>query len=669
MSEWADNQIVGEVAPNNTQWADNPVVSGDNNVAKESPRGVDKAGIHANQVSLDRIKEHPYVNGLLGVPDAALALGAGALTSAWAGYKGLADVGKGLLSGKSFNDAMSHAGDVVTQTQEGAYQPKTDVGKGLVYIAGVPIQVMQPVLAEGGRAVGQALGGTTGANIGESIGESLPAGLAALYGGRSAIGSVANTPFKAPSAYNIPIAGKVLSGLRDVNRTRSPEGIQQLATEGLQRTVNYEEAQKVISALDRRSGEMVPGSPVTAADAIARANREQALKGNPDRFGSQLVSLQGDLSKLPETTSQLNTTKLMQEQARQKVLDEGSGTDFKYAAKEAILKANAEENYGKLKNTIMKGDDHLSTLLARPSMEAAVGLAEKIARERSDVFKLGKNVEATTEPTGVLDAAGNPLMRDVPASFAKYPAPSLQYVKMAMDKIIKDPKDFGLDGLKSKEMIQTRNELVNWMTSKSKDYERANAQYAIDKAPLNQMDLWRLLRGKLVTPTGKESPGTFLRTLQDEKKAVKDATGWSGASGIDSIFDVKNSALAARLAAEMEMEVVKKQMGGEVGTPGLNKGAASPGDAFPNVFWRPSTIAKFLVSHLAKGAEADVNVTAANILNNKPMLAGILKQIKPPERPAVIRSIKDMATDVAITGAGQQGSKPMEITITGGQKQ
>lgn len=580
---------------------------------------------------------------IAGVGEAALSMTSGLGASALGGLQGLAT----LISGGGVEEAVKQIGE----TQRGlTYQPSTEPGKALVHIAGIPIEFASNVMG--------AIGGKIGGNLGQTIGEASVPIVATLLGGMGPLKSVATTKFTPPTMpKQVPIVTPAMESVRDVLRARTPEGIQKLAEEYIQKTTPAGEIPSVLSALEKRGQSVVPGSPVTSAEAIARANRQAELMGKPERFGGSLVALQEGLSSVPETSSALNTIKLQQEAARANILKKGAGTEQQYAAAEAIREGAAKATYPSYGKKLIEGNQELSSLMETPVMETAIGIAEKIAANDGVPFKIGKDVPSFEIPS----VSGAPNMV-IPAQFAQYPLSNLQHIKMALDRMIQKPQDFGIAATERGAMVGVRNKLVNWIEKKSPEYEAANMQYAIDSVPLNQMDLWRLFQNKLITPTGKEAPGSYLSLFRNELKAVKDATGLTGKSNISDILDTKQSALAARLAAEMEMELVKKRMAGEVSLPGVGKAGENLEPHLPNLLWRPSMFANFLLRHLAKDANVDINIAASKILSDPKMLSNVLKQVKPNARTEVLTTIKESASiknkiPLASMGATVQGSE------------
>lgn len=578
-----------------------------------------------------------------GIGEAGLQLGTGLGASAIGGLQGL----YGLATG----DTAQQAAQTVQGTQEAlTYQPTTPQGQAASQVLAAPIEYGSKAAGYLGGQVGVMLGGEQGKIAGESIGEAaVPIG-ATLFGGagalRGAKGATVGGTAEQLGLTNVPVVSSAVKGIRDVIRSKSETGKVKMAQEYLQSLTTPEESAKVVDALKQRGGDVVPGSPVTSAEAIARANRQLELLGRPERFGSQFVTLQEGLSKVPETSADLNTIKLLQEKARSDILNKGAGSDLAYKAAEELRSKNAAKGYEDAGKFVLETDKALNLLMTRPSMEKALQRASEIAQEQNKPFKIGKDIPEQTIASPLLDASGKPVSQiTIPAQYAKFPVQSLQYVKMALDDMIKKPQDYGIGASELKFVGDTKNQLTKWIQDRAPLYEKANAQYAIDSLPIQQMDLWRALQDKFITPSGKEAPGSYLKALKDQTKLIKDATGYQRGADVSDIFNTSQSALAAKLAAEMEMELVKKRMAGEVSLPGIGKAAEGLEPKLPNMLMRETMIANFLLKHLAENANVDVNIAASRILQDPKMLASTLKQVKPAHRTQILKVIKDAAVN------------------------
>lgn len=587
---------------------------------------------------------------IVGAGEAAMQLGTGLASSALGGISGL-------YSGATGTEGQEVADEIRSAQKAFTYQPRTAQGQTASQIVNAPMEYGSKALGyAGGKAGGMF--GEQGRVAGESLGEAALPIAATIMMGKAPVKSIATTKFVKPTMPDIPIVSDFAAGLRDVVRTRSGEkGIKKLAEEVVAKSVPEAEIGKIIKAVDTRYQEVVPGSPVTTADAIARANRQAELLGRPERFGGSLVALEEALGKTKETSSQANTIRMLREKAREDVLNKGAGSKVLYEAYEAIRTKNAKA-YDKIGQAVVETDKNINMLMTRPSMQKALSVAEEVAAERGKPLVIGKDIPEQIIHSSILDASGKPVSQTIiPAQYAKFPIETLQSIKMALDKMVAKPKDYGIEAMQMRDVVNTRSQLVDWLSTKSEAYKRANAQYAIDSLPLNRMDLWSRLKEKMISPTEKETPGSYLAALRNEQKLIKEATGYQKGSSVGDIFNAKESALANRLAAELEMELYKQRMGKEVTLQGATKPASNLEPQLPNLLMRESMIANYLLKTLAKDANMPVNIAVQQILADPKMVSSILKQIKPKHRSGVLKAMRN---STLATATGIQSQQELE---------
>lgn len=118
--------------------------------------------------------------GLAGIVEAPLAAVTGGLGAVAGGVAGAGRMAGGMLAGEDFDTAAS-AGADWTKGVRGSvsYQPRTDVGQGMMAVVGAPFTLGSKVLGAGGRAAGDLIGPKTGAAL-ETVGEALPEAAGAL---------------------------------------------------------------------------------------------------------------------------------------------------------------------------------------------------------------------------------------------------------------------------------------------------------------------------------------------------------------------------------------------------------------------------------------------------------------------------------------------------------
>lgn len=568
--------------------------------------------------------------------EAAMNMGSGLFAKPVSDIAGLAATGVDMFTGS--NQAEEYKQYVQDQL---TYQPRTEAGK--VVAEYNPIALVGKGIGAISNAAGDFVGNGAAADTlqgisGNFIREAIPQAL-------SILGSMKSAPKKIAAGLekitpdSVPLLGSdglLTKAIIDLNRARKSniQGKVLLAEEALRdiaSKLSPKELAQTIKALEGSTKPIVPGSPVTSADAIARGNMSSS-----ERFGAPFVKLEENLSRIPEANKILTDPKLAGEAARAGILEKGAGTARDMAKAESARSVNANINYGAVKNFIVKSDNHIGKLLSRPSMAKAMERARDLAAEKGDEFKIGAD-------------AG-----------AKYPVQSLQYVKMALDNMLQNPKDYGIAGSEIKAIAGTRAAFMQWMEKKAPLYKKANDMYAADSVPISRMKLWGQLKEKFIPPTGLEARGSYLKALRDETKTLKSA-GVRSTSEFNKVFDVKNSALAAKLAAEMEAGLMKKRISGEVNMSGSGKMAEAVEPTIPPMLTTVSTVSRWLISKIAKDADVGINIAAAKILAEPKMLSNVLKTVNPHQRGALFKSIKETASSKYMTvGAPQTATKEQQ---------
>lgn len=233
-----------------------------------------------------------------------------------------------------------------------------------------------------------------------------------------------------------------------------------------------------------------------------------------------------------------------QEASRAARIGEIAGTPEDLAAAQAARDAEAALNYNRAFKQVMTETPELTDIMDRPSMEKAFGRAAQIAEERGQAFRIGKTKPAEITESKILDEFGRPVQKITPAEIAKYPVQSLHYVKMALDDMVRSPKDFGIGAAEVSAIRDTRKEFINQL-EKNENYSKARATYAAQSVPINKMQIAQELQKALVAPlTGETTRAAmFARAAEEAPKTIKRATGQEFYSKLEDILSPKELAV------------------------------------------------------------------------------------------------------------------------------
>lgn len=273
----------------------------------------------------------------------------------------------------------------------------------------------------------------------------------------------------------------------------------------------------IIRSIQNNSKEYVPGSLPTLAEASANASMARVQKSVRNRTG--------------EGSSHLIQRERDNALARRQGLLDIAGNDADMFAAKTSRSNLTKPLYDSAGKANLFADDALNALLERPSLQAAKARAEKLAQEGGEIISWGKNSPSGKVSTGLLDDAGNPILKDVPAEFTQHNGKGLQYLKMALDDMLDNPKMNGIGTHEEAALQKTRGELMSWLEQNNPDYISANRAYAQLSRPINQMEIGNRLYQSLTPPLAENSPiaretaNKFAHALRNEESLVKQATG------------------------------------------------------------------------------------------------------------------------------------------------
>jgi len=222
--------------------------------------------------------------------------------------------------------------------------------------------------------------------------------------------------------------------------------------------------------------------------------------------------------------------------------------DFKYAtqeAQEAARKASiksvtpdlaasirqreaiSKPFYEAADKAVVPIDSELKVLFDRMPAGTMQKAAE-IAKLDNRPFIMGTRKAAGTEPTGVLDAAGNPIMRPTPAEIPEITGESMHFIKRALSDIANAPAS--AQGIGRDTQASTREVLKDFITAfetRVPPYAEARNLFQNLSKPVNQAKVLDTMMKVLEQPGGGERVLPFLNALgQGETALLKKSTGF-----------------------------------------------------------------------------------------------------------------------------------------------
>jgi hypothetical protein len=315
------------------------------------------------------------------------------------------------------------------------------------------------------------------------------------------------------------------------------------------------------------------GDDVTAQQALAQ--------GKVVAPGAQAV-IQKTISK---TSPAMQASKeLADEAARMSTIKEIT-PDLDAAVK--LRKVASKPLYEAADKAIVPIDNDVAAVLARMP-EGTLASAANIAKMEGRPFIMGKTTAPTMQPTGVLDAAGNPVMREIPGNTAELTGESMHYIRRALSDVAYGSPATGVGRDAQMAARSLLDDYLKVFESKVPEYGQARAIFSDLSVPVNQAQVLKEMASVLEKPGGGERVGPFLNVLGRGETAMLKRAGGKGAPRYEALSEVLTPdqlrtvrTVADQLAAEQS---IGKQIsaGQELATKLLKD--ELPNYRLPNIF-------------------------------------------------------------------------------------
>lgn len=336
---------------------------------------------------------------------------------------------------------------------------------------------------------------------------------------------------------------------------------------------SFETPENVAAGRNALQEAIKAGDDVTAQQALAQ--------GKVVAPGAQAV-IQKTISK---TSPAMQETKALADEAARMSTIKQITPDLDAAVK--VRKVTSKPLYEAADKAIVPIDDDVAAVLARMP-EGTLAAAANIAKMEGRPFIMGKTTAPVMQPTGVLDAAGNPVMREIPGNTAELTGESMHYIRRALSDIAYGSPAAGVG---RDTQIAARGLLDDYLKvfeSKVPEYGQARAIYSDLSAPVNQAQVLKEMASVLAKPGGGERVGPFLNVLGRGEEAMIKRAGGKGAPRYEALSEVLTPdqlkavrTVADQLAAEAS---IGKQIsaGQELATKLLKD--ELPNYRLPNIF-------------------------------------------------------------------------------------
>jgi hypothetical protein len=444
---------------------------------------------------------------------------------------------------------------------------------GAAGVVASPSVVVNPVT---GAVAGSALGYATAKELLNKADVAL--GLAPQETGTQAMKRSAGNIAEG-AAFEVAggVAGKVVNKLVDAG------------TAVMGKIADINQLPKQLAAKIARKSFETPENLAAGRNALQEAIKasddvtaQQALaQGKVVAPGAQAV-IQKTISK---TSPAVQEAKALADEAARMSTIKQITPDLDSAVK--VRKVASKPLYEAADKAIVPIDDDVAAVLARMP-EGTLAAAANIAKMEGRPFIMGKTTAPVMQPTGVLDAAGNPVMREIPGNTAELTGESMHYIRRALSDIAYGSPAAGVG---RDTQIAARGLLDDYLKvfeSKVPEYGQARAIYSDLSAPVNQAQVLKEMASVLEKPGGGERVGPFLNVLGRGEEAMLKRAGGKGAPRYEALSEVLTPdqlkavrTVADQLAAEAS---IGKQIsaGQELATKLLKD--ELPNYRLPNIF-------------------------------------------------------------------------------------
>jgi hypothetical protein len=353
-------------------------------------------------------------------------------------------------------------------------------------------------------------------------------GLAKPETGSQAAGRAAKNVAEG-AAYEVAggVAGKVVNKLVDAG------------TAVMGKVADINQLPKQLAAKIARKSFETPANVAAGRNALQEAIKagddvtaQQALaQGKVVAPGAQAV-LQKTISRTSPAVQE--TKALADEAARMSTIKEIT-PDLDAAIK--ARKAAADPFYKAADAVVVPIDKDVAAILARMP-EGTLASAANIAKMDGRPFIMGKTTVPSMQPTGVLDATGNPVMREVPGNTAELTGESMHFIKRALSDVAYGSPAAGIGRDTQIAARDLLKEYTKVFETKVPEYGQARKLFSDLSAPVNQAQVLKEMVSVLEKPGGGERIGPFLNVLGRGETAMLKRAGGKGAPRYEALSEV-----------------------------------------------------------------------------------------------------------------------------------
>ncbi|NBR29417.1 MAG: hypothetical protein EBT83_13555, partial [Betaproteobacteria bacterium] len=366
------------------------------------------------------------------------------------------------------------------------------------------------------------------------------------------------------------------------------------------------------------------------------------------RGGVISPSAQATIEKTIKKTGAVDTRAAIEagQEAARKSTIRGVTPDLQAAIN--ARRAASKPLYEAADRVVVPIDTDLASVISRMP-DGTLAQAANIAKMEGRPFIMGKTTPAKMVETGVLDAAGKPVMREAPGQTANITGESLHYIKRALSDIAYGPT--ATTGVGRDTQLAARqllDDYVKVFEKKVPEYGQARAIFSTLSAPVNQAQVLKEMVSVLEKPGGGERIGPFINVLGRGEEAMLKRAGGRGGARFESLSEVltpKQIAKVRDVAKQLETEAAigRQISAGQQRATELIK-EELPNYRLPNIFNVLATTANKVLDTLgARVGEKTIKTMAEASMSAK-SFDELLGMLPGDERIKVLKAINDPAT-------------------------
>ena len=520
-------------------------------------------------------------------------------------------------------------------------------------LAGPTVEMLGGVVGGvGGAAAGTFGAGPVGTALGGIAGSALGYGTA-KQGLRAVDVALGLQPPDTVGGELQRAAGNVVEGATyEVGGRLAAPVVNKLVQGGVEVAGKVMDLGQLPNQLAARTARESLGTPeqVAAARAALQAPEAQGLTAQQAlaRGGVISPSAQATIEKTIKKTGAVDTRAAIEagQEAARKSTIRGVTPDLQAAIN--ARRAASKPLYEAADRVVVPIDTDLASVISRMP-DGTLAQAANIAKMEGRPFIMGKTTPAKMVETGVLDAAGKPVMREAPGQTANITGESLHYIKRALSDIAYGPT--ATTGVGRDTQLAARqllDDYVKVFEKKVPEYGQARAIFSTLSAPVNQAQVLKEMVSVLEKPGGGERIGPFINVLGRGEEAMLKRAGGRGGARFESLSEVltpKQIAKVRDVAKQLETEAAigRQISAGQQRATELIK-EELPNYRLPNIFNVLATTANKVLDTLgARVGEKTIKTMAEASMSAK-SFDELLGMLPGDERIKVLKAINDPAT-------------------------